>query len=73
MATSVSPILRSTVIWFGSLEFMSTDLAMTSSYSQLQDRDGLASCPHNRRPRDGLTTMPPCLRGGAISTVTTAP
>jgi len=24
MATPVSPILRSTVIWFGSLEFMST-------------------------------------------------
>ena len=71
MATHVSPIPRSTVIWFGSLEFMSTgfgyDMILLS-----EDREGHASCPRDRRPHGGNTTTPPHPRRG-VTSIATAP
>ena len=42
MATLVSPISRSMVIWFGSLEFMSTGFGYDMILLSVKDREELA-------------------------------
>ena len=73
MATHISLIPRSTVIWIGSLEFMSTGFGYNMILLSVRGPEGLASCPHDQRPHGSLTTTLPRPRGGVISIVTAPP
>jgi len=55
MATFVFPILRSTVIWFGSLEFMSTGFGYDMILLSVKGPGGARIAPARlRAPRRGV-------------------